>query len=95
MVEFAVSLHGRLPYFDFVGWDIGLSSDGHPVFLEYNILPGAEGPQMTVGPLFGEFLDEIIDRVMRVRQIQASYRINLFSRGFDHVLQTAGADYEL
>lgn len=85
MVDFALSLHERLPFFDFIGWDIGLVNDGRPVFIEYNLIPGVEGPQMIAGPLFGDYLEEVMDRVKRVRKTERKFIINNFDRpGFNY-----------
>jgi len=89
-VDLAVSLHARLPYFDFIGWDIGICADGRPVFIEYNVVPGVEGPQMIGGPLFGEYEDEVMDRVRRVQHQEVSFSRRSWPNGFDHFLQTAG-----
>lgn len=85
MVNFALSLHERLPFFDFIGWDIGLLENGEPVFIEYNLIPGVEGPQMIAGPLFGDYLDEVMERVKRVKKTERKFAINTFDRpGFNY-----------
>ena len=67
----ALTLHGRLPQLDIVGWDFALSPDGHPVFIEFNPRPGV-GLQQAVGPMFSrEDLDELMAHVSKVK---AGYR---------------------
>lgn len=86
-VDFALQLHERLPYFDMIGWDIGIQPDGKPVFIEYNVIPGVEGPQTIAGPLFGEFEDEVMDRVKSVQREKVMYSRRYWSNGFDHKLR--------
>ena len=66
VIETLLSLHRRLPYFDFVGWDVTVLPDGDPLLIEFNLVPSVEGPQMMAGPMFGPYLDEIIDRARQV-----------------------------
>ena len=83
IAKFAIDLHQRLPYFDFIGWDIGICEDGEPVFVEYNVRPFVEGPQMACGPMFGEFIDEVMDRVKNVRREERKYWVNVLKPGFE------------
>jgi len=66
VVETLLGLHRRLPYFDFVGWDVTVLPDGEPLLIEFNLVPSVEGPQLMAGPMFGAFLDEIMDRAQQV-----------------------------
>lgn len=76
----AISLHERLPYFDFVGWDIYIDSDGTPSFIEYNLVPSCEGPQM-IKPLFGCFIDEVLQRASKVEKSNVNYLKSTFDDG--------------
>ena len=62
-----LKMHSRLPYFDFVGWDVTVLPNGEPLFIEFNLVPSVEGPQMMAGPMFGDLLDEVIERASRVK----------------------------
>lgn len=94
-LNFAVEQHGRLPYFDFIGWDISIDEMGQPAFIEYN-LPGDVGSiQQGCGPIFEDDLDEIMERISKVKKIEVESRVNIFEPGFDHILQLAGPEYEL
>lgn len=84
--DFAISLHQRLPYFDFIGWDVGILPDESPVFIEYNVIPGVEGPQSIAGPLFGKYLEEVMERVKIVRCDKVAYSRRTWPNGFDHKL---------
>ena len=64
---FVRQLHDRLPYFDWIGWDIAINADGDPTFIEFNISFGCEAPQTTHGDIFGPYFDEIIQRVQKVK----------------------------
>lgn len=61
----ALALHGQLPHFDIMGWDFAVSSNEHPVLIEYNIRPGV-GIQQAVGPMFSkEDLEEIMPEIKK------------------------------
>ncbi len=66
VVDTLTRMHRRLPYFDYVGWDVTVDPDGEPLFIEFNLVPGIEGPQIMSGPMFGEHLEEVIERARRV-----------------------------
>lgn len=91
-LSFAERLHCRLPYFDFVGWDIAVDSNNQPVLIEFN-LPCEIGFQEAVGPMFVEDLDEIMERISKVRRIKVEHQVNIFDPGFEHLLQTGGEEY--
>ncbi len=63
----ALTLHGRLPQLDIVGWDFAISTEGSPVLIEFNPRPGV-GLQVAVGPMFSkEDLDELMAHVSKVK----------------------------
>ena len=64
-----LAMHSKLPYFDYVGWDVTVDPDGEPLFIEFNLVPAIEGPQLMAGPMFAEHLDEVVERA---RQGQCS-----------------------
>ena len=66
--DFVIGLHKRLPYFDLVGWDVALDPDNEPVFIEMNLTAESGFAQMNGGPLFGEYLDEVMERVSKVQK---------------------------
>lgn len=59
-------LHNDLPYFDLVSWDVALDSEGNIIIIEFNI-SGQEinFHQFNNGPLFGEYTDEIMNRITK------------------------------
>lgn len=67
VIDTLLKMHSRLPYFDFVGWDVTVLPDGEPLLIEFNLVPSVEGPQMMAGPMFGDLLDEVIGRAGRVK----------------------------
>ena len=69
VIETLLAMHSRLPYFDYVGWDVTVDPDGEPLFIEYNLVPAIEGPQIMAGPMFAEYLDEVVERA---RQAECS-----------------------
>ena len=54
--------HSKLPHFRLIGWDFSVTPDEEPVFIEYNVCPGAN--QMTCGPTFGDLTDRVLDDVL-------------------------------
>ena len=69
VIDTLIAMHKRLPYFDYVGWDVTVDPDGEPLFIEFNLVPAIEGPQLMAGPMFAEHLDEVVERA---RQGQCS-----------------------
>lgn len=51
----------KMGHFKVLGWDFAIDENGKPVFIEYNTLPGQN--QMTCGPTFGAYTDEILKEV--------------------------------
>ena len=80
VVDSLLDLHRQLPYFDFVGWDVTVDPDGEPLFIEFNLVPGIEGPQLRTGPMFGEHLDEVVDRARRVECSRVQSNMKVFDR---------------
>lgn len=76
-----LQMHRRLPYFDFVGWDVTVLPDGEPLLIEFNLVPSVEGPQMMAGPMFGDFLDEVIDRARQVECSRDQAYRKVFAKG--------------
>lgn len=83
---FVEALHVRVPYFDLIGWDVAIDVSGHPVFIEMNVEPSVEGPQLTQGVVFGSLLDEVMDRVSCVRKEKKLFSVSHFRPGFDYRL---------
>lgn len=69
VIDTLLAMHSKLPYFDYVGWDVTVDPDGEPFFIEFNLVPAIEGPQLMAGPMFAEHLDEVVERA---RQGQCS-----------------------
>lgn len=79
VVKTLLTMHKRLPYFDLVGWDLTVTPEGEPLFIEFNLQPSIEGPQIQAGPMFGDNLDEVIERARRVQ----CTRIQSYQKVFD------------
>ena len=54
------------PLVRIVGWDIAVDEEGDPVFIEFNCNPGQN--QMTYGPTFGDYTDEVLEEVFGVNK---------------------------
>ncbi len=56
----------KMAHFKIVGWDIGVSPEGEPVLIEYNVIPGQS--QGTCGPAFGDLTDDVLEDVFGRRK---------------------------
>ena len=92
-LQFVKILHEQLPYFDLVGWDVGIDVKGDPFFVEYNLPPEVCVTQQGCGPFFGDFIDEIMERIACVRKFNVGCSVNLFKRDYDFYVQTSGNEY--
>lgn len=61
--------HSKLPHFRLIGWDFSVAPTGDPIFIEYNVCPGAN--QMTCGPTFGEITEEVLEDVLIKKTLKA------------------------
>ena len=78
--ELVLKLHERLPYFDYIGWDIAIDENGEPVFIEYNLIVGCEAPQCYC-QIFGDYFDEVVQRACKVNKEEVHYIKNVFNDG--------------
>jgi len=76
-----LELHKYLPYFDFVGWDMTIMPDGTPLFIEFNLMPSVEGPQMLAGPMFADQIDEILPRAGNFTTKTGTITTHFYPRG--------------
>lgn len=61
-LEMVKTMHPIVPYFKIVSWDIGIDKENQPIFIEFNTYyQDIDLHQITNGPLFGEFTDEILE----------------------------------
>lgn len=51
--------HPYLAHFKLIGWDFAIDEEGDPVFIEFNVCPGAN--QITCGPTFGNLTEKVLD----------------------------------
>lgn len=65
MVECCLALHRCLPYCDLVGWDITEDEEGDLILIEYNYAADSEFLQIFNGPAFGEYTDELMEKLMQ------------------------------
>ena len=59
--EMAKSMHYIVPYFKIISWDIAINKNNMPVLIEYNTNKQGIDLQIAAGPLFGKFIDEILE----------------------------------
>lgn len=66
VMKMVKAMHPIVPYFKFVSWDIGMDKDDMPIFIEFNTYnQNIDLHQITNGPLFGKFTDEILELALK------------------------------
>ena len=80
VLETALRLHKSIPYMDLIGWDIAVDEDGEPVLIELNQYPDCEFLQIFNGPMFGEYTDELLERISK-HHIEA---VTVYKRSFEN-----------
>lgn len=80
ILEVAIRLHKTIPYMDLIGWDIAVDEEGEPVLIELNQYPDCEFLQIFNGPMFGEFTDELMERIAK-HHIEA---VIVYKRSFEN-----------
>ena len=63
VISTAKLLHYEVPHLPLVGWDLTVDKDGKVVLIEINPTFGINILQLTNGPAFGEYTDEILAKV--------------------------------
>ena len=66
IIDTVKKMASTLGHFRIVGWDIAVDEEGDPVFIEFNCNPGQN--QMTYGPTFGDYTDEVLKEVFGVNK---------------------------
>ena len=61
-VETVKATHLQLPYYNLIGWDISINTDGEPVLIEWNTQPDLS-QSANEGPAFGEYTDRILKEI--------------------------------
>lgn len=70
VIDAALKLHGMIESCHVIGWDIALDEDNEPVLIEGNTnYPGISLEQMCSGPIFGDRTDEVVEYVLKYKQI--------------------------
>lgn len=57
-IETVKQCHLQLPFFNLIGWDVSIDTEGDPVIIEWNAR--TELSQSAYGPAFGEYTERII-----------------------------------
>ncbi|MDO5026713.1 MAG: sugar-transfer associated ATP-grasp domain-containing protein [Tissierellia bacterium] len=60
--------HSKMAHFKLIGWDFSVSTDGQPIFIEYNSHPGSN--QITCGPTFGDLTERVLEDVYLKKEYQ-------------------------
>lgn len=63
MIACCKALHQCLPYCDIVGWDITEDEVGDLILIEFNYAADSEFLQIFNGPAFGEYTDELMEKL--------------------------------
>ena len=62
--QVAIHLHGKMPKYNYLGWDFSISQEGIPILIELNLYPAIYGTQIATGPAFSkEDLEEIMPMI--------------------------------
>jgi acylphosphatase len=70
IVEFALALHGKLPYFGLVSWSIAVDPEGDPIFIECNFRGAVWIYQLAAEqPLFGEYTERVLRNVRDAKHV--------------------------
>lgn len=64
-----------LPYLRLIGWDFAIDTNGNPVFIEMNTLPGIYIMQLCNGPVFGKYTDDLLKSASSVKY-SVNHRMN-------------------
>ena len=94
-LDFVKRLHLKLLYFDSIGWDIAIKENGEPCLIEFNVDANLRSAQMIGGPMYGEYIDEIMERVKCVRKTKIECEVNVFNHGYDRFTQIGGPEYDV
>ncbi len=70
IIDIVKEEHSKLPHFRLIGWDFSVDEEGTPVFIEYNVCPGAN--QMTCGPTFGNLTEKVLNDVLISKRLKGS-----------------------
>ena len=62
VLEVVKEMHFRIPYFNLIGWDMSVDTEGKPTLIEWNSAPQLS--QVGHGPAFGDLTEEILDEAM-------------------------------
>ena len=57
-IAFVKEMHGYLPFFNLVGWDIAIQENGEPIMIEWNARPGLSQSAFCSG--MGDYTERII-----------------------------------
>ena len=68
LIETVKKKHKTIAHFKLIGWDFSIDTDGDPVFIEYNVCPGAN--QITCGPTFGDLTDKVLEEYFINRTLE-------------------------
>jgi len=63
VLDVVKEMHFRIPYFNLIGWDMSVDTNGKPTLIEWNSAPQLS--QVGHGPAFGDLTEEILDEAMR------------------------------
>ena len=56
--------HMKFGHFKIMSWDFAINKDGEPILVEFNLrYQGLNHHQLTIGPIFGDLTDEVLEEV--------------------------------
>lgn len=86
VIELVRKAQLELPYIRLVSWDIAIDQEGEPVLIEINFGGAVWLHQMTTGPVYGEYTEQILDECILKRYFKrhSTYSFD-FKEFSDHV----------
>ncbi|MBQ6619113.1 MAG: hypothetical protein IJH68_03065 [Thermoguttaceae bacterium] len=81
VLDWVKCLHSKIAWFDLCGWDVAISSSGKPTLIELNEYPDCEFIQAGIGPMFGEYTDEVMEQISNSTTEYALSARRTFSSG--------------
>ena len=68
MREMVKNVAGKMEYSRFLGFDVTIDQENNPRIIEINTFDAEVlGPQMTTGPIFGKFTEEVINYCLKYK----------------------------
>ena len=87
IVEAVVRMHYLTPYNRLISWDMALDENNVPTMIENNFAGSLQLHEAVGGPLFGEYMEEILDRYL-IKEFNVEFKTKdwVFKEYNDHIV---------